>query len=78
MSTRLNQDPARLRRRRVEAGLTQKDLARLAEVTKGHMSLVEGGRRGASPALLKRLAGALNCEIADLMPPELATAGSAA
>ncbi|WP_340382244.1 helix-turn-helix transcriptional regulator [Streptomyces sp. SS7] len=78
MSTRLNQDPARLRRKRVEAGLTQKDLAQRVGVTKGHMSLVESGRRGASPDLLKRLAAVLDCAVADLMPPVLSLSGSAA
>lgn len=77
MSTRLNQDPARLRRKRVEAGLTQIELARRTRVSKGHMSLVEAGGRGASPAFLKRLATALECEVADLMPPLEATASPA-
>lgn len=75
-----NQDPARLRRRRVEAGLSQVSLARTVGVTKGHMSLLESGGRGASPELLARIATAVNCEIADLMPPlpEQNLAGSAA
>lgn len=41
------------------------------------MSLVEAGGRGASPAFLKRLATALDCEVADLMPPLEVTAGPA-
>lgn len=75
-----NQDPARLRRRRVEAGLSQVSLARTVGVTKGHMSLLESGGRGASPELLARIAKAVECEIADLMPPmpEESLAGSAA
>ncbi|MFJ9895279.1 helix-turn-helix domain-containing protein [Streptomyces sp. NPDC091280] len=74
-----NQDPARVRRRRVEAGLSQVSLARRVGVTKGHLSLVESGGRGASPELLGRLANALSCEIADLMPPlEREMAGSTA
>ncbi|MFJ2514660.1 helix-turn-helix domain-containing protein [Streptomyces griseoviridis] len=68
-STRHNQDPARCRRRRVEAGLSQIHFARQVGVSKGHMSLVESGRRGASPALLGRMAAVLGCEISDLMPP---------
>jgi transcriptional regulator with XRE-family HTH domain len=33
------------------------------------MSWLERGMRGASPRVLKRLAEALDCEVADLMPP---------
>jgi transcriptional regulator with XRE-family HTH domain len=78
MSTGHNQDPARLRRRRVEAGLSQVSLARRVGVSKGHVSLLESGGRGASPELLGRVAGVLGCEIADLMPSEPSVAGSAA
>lgn len=53
-------------------------LARKAGISKNHMSQVERGVVGASPRVLKQLAGALDCEIADLMPPEPSAAGSAA
>ncbi|MCI3240234.1 helix-turn-helix domain-containing protein [Streptomyces spinosisporus] len=64
------QDPKRLRRRRIEAGLNQKELAEAAGVSPSHMSLLERGLRGASPRVLKRFTETLNCEVEDLMPPE--------
>ncbi|MFR0354110.1 helix-turn-helix domain-containing protein [Streptomyces sediminimaris] len=63
------QDPQRLKRRRIEAGLNQGELAAAAGIHPSHMSWLERGMRGASPRVLKRLAEALDCEIADLMPP---------
>ena len=69
MEARRNQDPARVRRKRIEAGLTQTQLANQAGLSNAHLSQVERGGRGASPKVLARLAGVLNCEIADLMPP---------
>ncbi|MFS0695864.1 helix-turn-helix domain-containing protein [Streptomyces nitrosporeus] len=68
------QDPAQIRRRRIEAGLTQEGLAHLAGVTKSHISGVERGTAGASAPMLSRLAAALECEVADLMPPASASA----
>lgn len=70
MTSRRNQDPVRLRRRRIEAGLTQASLATKARLSPTHMSSIESGRAGASPDVLRRLAEALGCTIADLMPPE--------
>ncbi|MEU8704163.1 helix-turn-helix transcriptional regulator [Streptomyces sp. NPDC048565] len=63
------QDPAQIRRRRIEAGLTQEALAKQAKVSKAHISMIERGAAGASAPLLSRLAEALRCESADLMPP---------
>lgn len=65
------QDPQRLRRRRIEAGLNQEELAHRAGISKSHMSLLERGERNASARVLKCLAKPLNCQIADLLPPEL-------
>lgn len=69
-----------MRRRRVQAGLTQGDLAVQADISPSYMSMLEGGRASASAPVLKRIADALSCEIADLMPPlpEQNLAGSAA
>lgn len=64
------QDPARIRRRRIEAGLNRKALAEKAGISPQHMSLIENGTAGASPRVLAQLAAALGCTIADLMPPE--------
>ncbi|MCI3271440.1 helix-turn-helix domain-containing protein [Streptomyces cylindrosporus] len=64
------QDPKRLRRRRIEAGLNKKELAMAAGIHPSYVTWLERGDRGASPRVLKRLSKALQCEIADLMPPE--------
>lgn len=70
METRRNHDPGRVRRKRIEAGLQQQELARKAGISKPHMSSIEHGRVNPSPGVLQRLADALGCEIPDLMPPE--------
>lgn len=64
------QDPQRLRRRRIEAGLNQGELAAKAGISVSYMSCLALGTRNASPRVLKRLAKALNCEVSDLMPPD--------
>jgi transcriptional regulator with XRE-family HTH domain len=78
MMHRRNQDPGRLRRKRIETGLNQTELAARAELSTAHMSAIESGRRGASPKVLRRLAEALECSIVDLMPPEPQPAGTEA
>ncbi|MFJ5259131.1 helix-turn-helix domain-containing protein [Streptomyces sp. NPDC088387] len=64
------QDPKRLRRRRIEAGLNKRELAASAGIHPSYVTWLERGDRGASPRVLKRLAEALHCQIGDLMPPE--------
>lgn len=64
------QDPRRLQRRRIEAGLNRKELAAKAGIHRSYVTWLEAGGRNASPRVLKRLAKALNCQVADLMPPE--------
>ncbi len=73
-----NQDPERLRQRRIEAGLTQTALAKRAGVTKSHVSQVEGGKAGFGPVRIARIASALGCEIADLLPPSTPDASETA
>jgi transcriptional regulator with XRE-family HTH domain len=68
----VNQDPAKLKRRRIAAVLSVTELAALAGVSKGHLSELERRTRSASPAVLSRLAVALGCEITDLLPDEAA------
>lgn len=78
MKSSPNQDPRLIRRKRVQAGLTQGDLAAQAGISQSYMSMLEGGRASASAPVLKRLAEVLACEIADLMPAEIDGARSAA
>lgn len=68
----LNQDPAKLRRRRVAAGLSITALAERVGKSKGHMSEIENldRTRSASPELLADLARVLDCKTTDLMPDE--------
>ncbi|MEW2636451.1 helix-turn-helix transcriptional regulator [Streptomyces sp. NPDC048389] len=54
----------------MEAGLTQGELAAKAEISQAYMSMIEKGIGNASAPVLKRLAEALDCSIADLMPLE--------
>lgn len=60
-------DRERLRRARIEAGLSQVELARLSGLSTSLISALECGDSGASPATLTRLAAALRCPPADLM-----------
>lgn len=62
----LDHDPSALRDRRVEAGLTQAQVAAAAHISAGHLSELEGGTRNPSPPVLKRLAIALGCEVAEI------------
>jgi len=66
--TPLDHDPRRLRRRRIEAGLTLAALAAKTNLSSGHLCELEKGTRNPSPHALARLAAALGCEPADLMP----------
>lgn len=63
-------DPQRLTRRRVEAGLSQNALAQKIGVTKQLVSAVSLGKANFSPETLAKVAEALNCEIADLLPQD--------
>ncbi|WP_437013229.1 helix-turn-helix domain-containing protein [Streptomyces sp. enrichment culture] len=71
------QDPQRLRRRRINAGLNQAELAKRAGISPSHMSVLERGVRGASPRVLKKFAEIMKCDVDDLRPPDGATAGGA-
>ncbi|MCQ9178730.1 helix-turn-helix transcriptional regulator [Streptomyces sp. IBSBF 2953] len=70
MSTRTELDRGRLKRRRIEAGLNQTQLARRAGVSKQLLSMVENGNANFSPAYLGKVAEALQCTIADLLVDE--------
>jgi transcriptional regulator with XRE-family HTH domain len=75
--TKATLDREALRRRRVGQGLSQTKLAEQIGVTPATISYLESGGRQASPSTLVRLARALGCEPADLMPA-LATAPAGA
>lgn len=55
-----------LRTIRERSGMTQTDLAEAADVDRSHLSLIESGRRNASPPTAKRLADALGVDITDI------------
>lgn len=67
------QDPQRLRRRRIQAGLNKTELANQIGIHKTYMGRLEQGLGSASPRLLRRFADFFGCEIDDLLPPEPAT-----
>ncbi|MFM9645675.1 helix-turn-helix domain-containing protein [Streptomyces galilaeus] len=72
MEPRRTHSPETIRRKRIEAGLNQKDLAARADISCPHMSSIEHGRVNPSPPVLGRIATALGCEIPDLMKPHQA------
>jgi transcriptional regulator with XRE-family HTH domain len=64
--------PEKLRRKRVEAGLNQTDLALETGIQQSHISKLERGASSTTPKSLARLARALGCTIADLLPDKVA------
>lgn len=66
----LPHDPRKLSRKRKEARLSQRALAAATGCSNGHISMLEDGKHGASPAMLGRIADVLGCDITDLMPDE--------
>ncbi|WP_432135834.1 helix-turn-helix domain-containing protein [Streptomyces sp. bgisy154] len=71
---RLAQDPVRVLRKRVQAGLAQNELAARIGISAAQLCRIEKGKSGASAPVLSRLADELGCTIADLMPPDPAEA----
>jgi transcriptional regulator with XRE-family HTH domain len=67
-------DPAKIARRRIELGLTVTEAAAGAGIHKSYLSQIESGQRGGSPAVVLRLAVALDCKPTDLMPDVMAAA----
>jgi transcriptional regulator with XRE-family HTH domain len=68
-------DGPRLRRLRVEAGLSAEQLAkRAAPASTQHICDIERGRRSPSPGLLRRIATALGTTSATLMRDGVASA----
>lgn len=57
----LDHDPTALVWARKQAGLTQRWLAEQLEISPGHMSEIESGKRNATPSNLTKIAKLLNC-----------------
>jgi transcriptional regulator with XRE-family HTH domain len=68
-------DMKQLEVRRLNAGLSQRDLGRRAGLSSGAVSMLEQ-RGSASPATLKKIADVLGCQVIDLLEdrPEKARA----
>lgn len=62
----------KLRIARVIADLQQDELAERAGVHQTFISLLERGKRGTTPETLAKIAGALGCDITELMPDKAA------
>lgn len=60
-------DADAVRNKRVEAGLSQTQLADGAGVTQPHISAIERGAASPSVEVLHNLAHALGCDVADIM-----------
>ena len=65
---------SRLRRCRLEAALTQEELADRAGVSRRAVALIERGETEPRPSTIRKLADALGCSPRDLMEPESASA----
>lgn len=58
-----------LKARRIENGMTQKQLAEKSGVLQGYISALESGaRKSASIGTIMKLARALDCDIKELLP----------
>jgi DNA-binding XRE family transcriptional regulator len=57
-----------IRRLRLERGLTQTELAELAEIHRTYVSSLEHGRRNVSLGLIYRLADGLGVRVTELFP----------
>lgn len=60
--------PSDLRLRRVTLGLTQQELAQLAQVSRDYIGRLEQKRHRPSLAIAQRLGAALACSPSDLFP----------
>ncbi|MEV8636435.1 helix-turn-helix transcriptional regulator [Streptosporangium sp. NPDC051023] len=63
----LAQNPAAVRKHRLLKGFEQAELAELAGISPSHMSKIETGKASAGVRVLHGLAGALDCEVKELM-----------
>ena len=72
--TFLEEVGGRIRERRKTAGMTQEDLAAKSGLDRTYVSATERGRRNIGLLNLARIAQALQCSAADLLPPTELTA----
>lgn len=56
-----------LEQARTRAGLSQRALAKQAEVSHSHIAYIESGERTPSPGIVKKLADALSVSVDTLM-----------
>ncbi|WP_406168993.1 helix-turn-helix transcriptional regulator [Streptomyces sp. NBC_00996] len=66
----MNEDPREFRRRRIEAGLSQTELARRIGKGRSRICDVEKERAGLAPEDLKKVAEIFGCEVHDLLLPD--------
>lgn len=67
----MNEDPRAFRSKRLEAGLSQADLARQVGLGRSRICDVEKGRAGLAPKHLKAVAEVFGCTVHDLLLPEV-------
>lgn len=60
----------KIKQLREQIGMTQKELANLADISAPFLLDLERGNRGAKPETLKRIADALGVEVNDLSTDE--------
>ena len=65
----------RVKQRRLDLGLSQRELAKLAGTTAAAVSHIERGQRRPSAELLGRLAGALECSTDELVSGDAKSTG---
>lgn len=56
-----------LHKRRIQLGISQEDLAEMADLNRGYISNMECGKRNISVYTLKKLSEALDIKITDLL-----------
>lgn len=59
-------NPAAILARRYELGLTATEVAVAAGISQASMSTIEGGTRTGSAPVMRRIADALGCAVADI------------
>lgn len=63
-------DGNKVRKFRLVAGMTQKELAEKAGTTENAVSLIESGKRNPRPSTIKKIAEALNVPVEDILRDE--------